>query len=88
MSLGILHGPNKYYESFLEECLFGIIEYSYWNNTDKPNHIPKSEWDIRGVQWNTSLKSLPTNAYSLTANVTLPYKHITVNRIVHELKGY
>lgn len=37
------------YDKYLKK--FGIEEYNYWNNTDKPDTITDYEWEIRNKNW-------------------------------------
>lgn len=32
---------------------FPVLEYEYWNNTDKPDEISEEEWSIRAEDWNS-----------------------------------
>lgn len=41
-----------------------IEDFSYWNNTDGPDHIPYEEWSVRGDVWREVLK-LPCLVYNI-----------------------
>ena len=37
---------------------YGIEEYGYWNNTDKPDNISKEEWNYRDKLWREALPGI------------------------------
>lgn len=47
-----------------------LEDFAYWNNTDKPNHISKEDWELRGAVWDaldsgaTTKGQLYTDAWS------------------------
>ncbi len=55
---GIGHGRFKFLDAI--KNTLPAINYSYWNNTDKPNNIPMASWRRRGKIWDEVLKE-PTH---------------------------
>ncbi len=53
---------NEFYNLLLQYPI--VEEYSYWNNTDKPNNITEDEWLMREDIWNDIFKdvSIPEQA--------------------------
>ncbi len=39
----------------LVKTLPGWQDYSYWNNTDRPDHVSAAQWSARRVAWNKAL---------------------------------
>ena len=37
----------------------GVVDYSYWNNSDRPDEISDQEWDNRGKVWSAILDGHP-----------------------------
>lgn len=48
--LGVAIGPEAWYRAWVRRPQ--IQNYSYWNNSDKPDHITRKEWDKRSADWN------------------------------------
>lgn len=67
--LAITFMDNKTLEKAWES-LKGVEEYSYWNNTDKPEEVSKADWKNRENDWNEALldgDAVPSkNGFSFT----------------------
>lgn len=50
-------GPNTISGSGITKMPRYVEEYSYWNNTDKPEHIGNKEWKLRAKKWNKLLSN-------------------------------
>lgn len=50
----LLYSDQKSYDKIWEE-MPGVVEYSYWNNTDKPDEISERDWNVRGLGWESVL---------------------------------
>lgn len=48
---GVIFSENKYFGMLLKKQQF-VQDYSYWDNTDKPDRITKKEWEEREYLWN------------------------------------
>lgn len=49
----ILYAADRWVESY-HEVITGITEvedFTYWNNTDRPDHLTQEEWDARRDKW-------------------------------------
>lgn len=55
-----------------------VEDYSYWNNTDLPDHITREEWEKRGEEW-INVLSFPSPLKFYVMNLakpnTLYYSH-------------
>lgn len=43
-------GPSDVFTAAL--ALAGVEDYSYWNNSDRPDNVTEAEWDARKLYWN------------------------------------
>lgn len=73
-SISLIPFKNKtliipYYDNIeLRDIFFSfeeIIDYSYWNNTDKPDKITNREWNKRKNNWDEALGSNTVSSVSL-----------------------
>lgn len=73
--LMLLFAEQKQYVEAIE-AIEEVERYYYWNNTDKPEDIPDSEWNKRGQDWeqafSMSKHSIPALC-GFTITCTLPY---------------
>lgn len=50
-NIGYVMGNEEYYTNLIEQLDY-VSDYSYWNNTDKPDNLSETEWDKRRKNWN------------------------------------
>jgi len=53
----LFYSNNESLRKVLEEKIEGIEDFSYWNNSDEPEHISEEEWMVRGETWDKVIPS-------------------------------
>lgn len=65
---------------------YGIKDYEYWNNTDKPDEISDREWNRRGRDWDKALPGLgvPAESGIVVSNFIYPDNYLNFFTIVED----
>jgi len=99
-NIGYVMGKEEYYTNLIEQLDY-VSDYSYWNNTDKPDNISEKEWNERRKNWNKifdkdllvgasgfsiSLPMTEERAFkTISANMTIQIDEPELRKISHAL---
>lgn len=68
----MVYGSRESREHF--DSVYSEFEYSYWNNTDRPDDLSEAEWKERKVTWDRLLGHNSPKVSGLLMTVMEPYE--------------